>query len=69
MIITFIQDPSQHKQFNLYGRFKVIPPLLLNEADLCIDIEYGYGYPFTGFEVDIKKDNGTVFYSRGDYVN
>lgn len=48
--------------------FKVIPPLLSKEADLCIDIEYGYGYPFTDFEVDIKKDNGTVFYSRGDYL-
>lgn len=47
---------------------KVISAVQTKKVDLKVDIEYGCGYPFKGFDVDIKKDNGTVFYNRGDYV-
>ncbi|WP_270180225.1 hypothetical protein [Alkalihalobacillus sp. CinArs1] len=35
---------------------------------LKVSIEYGYGYPFTSFDVAIQKGNGSVFYNRGDYL-
>lgn len=48
--------------------FKVIPETQVDNKSLKLSIEYGYGYPFTSFDVAIQKDNGSVFYDRGDYL-
>lgn len=63
-----IKSKSDQAIHYIVNEFKVISTTVEHQVDLSILIEYGYGYPFNGFDVDITKDDGTVFYDRGDYV-
>jgi len=63
-----INSQSEQAIQHIVNGFKVVPTKQSKKANLDIVIEYGYGYPFNGFDVDITKDNGTVFYDRGDYI-